>query len=696
MSLDDYSHQYGLLRRYLTKFLVEQNGSVSGRAKDKLGRLSQVQFSELCSDVSDEISRRNKDPIELPFLLVRTDFPQKRNQARQKLATLAESRFQELACEIYYELERRYPQIPKQYDSMNGPLSASRHMNASNFSSSSSYNDSNLSNKSGNMSNSRLTSRGASRPRNRNDDSLERSPPVPSSSRSPRDLRERDRERERERERDDRRGRERDRERRPSREDVNIVPAVVSTGISREEYDRMKTDMARMKNDYEIEINELKQKVIEAPSGDELLKLRDDNRILVEDLKEEREISLDSQKKLNRLKENYDKQIDSLEDLKMKLKDYEDRIDQLVADMEHLTAENTKLKEDYHESLDQLKIYKENENKWTNYSQQEKSIGYVDTADATIKMYPQSHTRYDSGKSDLFSDGKPLKELQILRENTDALIFAAHEIDPTEVLVCMKKLIVDTKEITEKAGDMEPRVKDDNDFAELAQAKDDTTDAIASVMEIAKSHAASGNQNSPIVLEDEIEHLINCVQTLIKIMNKLENTEFALISEKDEKYLDNTLRSISTKRFSADITGIDATIRNSQIVNNSRLSITQDLAYMIEDQTDIIVELIQNLIQSFKSPNFSPNEAKKQVEDIVVAVEDIEYEFHRSKNDIDSEMRIEFEDILKLLLSDVNKLSEYGHRLISDSSRTNKQKIGTISFEIAKNVKALLAIFDNV
>ncbi|KAI9007950.1 hypothetical protein CLU79DRAFT_777223 [Phycomyces nitens] len=82
-------------------------------ARLKLGRLNMVQFHELAMDVYDEQGRRHQPEKSGPFLAVRDDFHPRRNQARQKLATLPTSRFKDLASDIYSELNRRYPQFQK-------------------------------------------------------------------------------------------------------------------------------------------------------------------------------------------------------------------------------------------------------------------------------------------------------------------------------------------------------------------------------------------------------------------------------------------------------------------------------------------------------------------------------------------------------------------------------------------------------
>ena len=82
--------------------------------REKLTKLSKMQFKELSTDVYDEMGRRveciGKPAVEqTPFLAVRDDFHPKRNQTRQKLATLPETRYRDLASDVFFELCRRYP-----------------------------------------------------------------------------------------------------------------------------------------------------------------------------------------------------------------------------------------------------------------------------------------------------------------------------------------------------------------------------------------------------------------------------------------------------------------------------------------------------------------------------------------------------------------------------------------------------------
>ena len=107
---------YGVLRNYLGSELRDQKeGPRQNRARDKLVRLTVVQFQELSTDVYDELLRREDErrlTSDAPkYLLPKDNFHFKRNQARQKLSTLPLDRFRQLATDVFFELERRFPRF---------------------------------------------------------------------------------------------------------------------------------------------------------------------------------------------------------------------------------------------------------------------------------------------------------------------------------------------------------------------------------------------------------------------------------------------------------------------------------------------------------------------------------------------------------------------------------------------------------
>lgn len=117
---ENLAQHYAILKRYLAQSLRDEKGNPKpNKARDKLLRLSAVQFQELSTDVYDELLRRQSaggpqvnGPAQIPtYLLPKPTFHPKRNQARQKLATLPPPRFRDLATDVFYELERRFPRF---------------------------------------------------------------------------------------------------------------------------------------------------------------------------------------------------------------------------------------------------------------------------------------------------------------------------------------------------------------------------------------------------------------------------------------------------------------------------------------------------------------------------------------------------------------------------------------------------------
>jgi hypothetical protein len=112
---------YSVLRAYLRGGAPQPPRP--NKARDKLLRLSPVQFHELSTDVFDELQRRQaaaSTPLGQPpprpvpqYLLPRNDFHEKRNQARQKLSSLQDTRFRDLSTDVFCELERRFPHFQK-------------------------------------------------------------------------------------------------------------------------------------------------------------------------------------------------------------------------------------------------------------------------------------------------------------------------------------------------------------------------------------------------------------------------------------------------------------------------------------------------------------------------------------------------------------------------------------------------------
>ncbi|KAI5787655.1 hypothetical protein DFH27DRAFT_221162 [Peziza echinospora] len=114
---EELAIHHAALKRLLVQDLINDRNPKQKRARDKLLRLSTIQFQELSTDVYDELQRRQavserrNTEQTLNYLPPKELFHPKRNQARMKLSTLPVPRFRDLAKDVFYELERRYPQF---------------------------------------------------------------------------------------------------------------------------------------------------------------------------------------------------------------------------------------------------------------------------------------------------------------------------------------------------------------------------------------------------------------------------------------------------------------------------------------------------------------------------------------------------------------------------------------------------------
>ncbi|QWU88239.1 hypothetical protein CA3LBN_002504 [Candidozyma haemuli] len=138
MSEPDLSHHYKVLKQFLdisddSGSRTKSNSSRAMRAREKLLKLSGAQFRELSTDVYDELKRRiDESQAEPDFLLPKSTFHPKRNQARQKLSSLPQTRFKDLVSDISYEISRRNLHIPPEKSAPPSETASDRDIRRSN------------------------------------------------------------------------------------------------------------------------------------------------------------------------------------------------------------------------------------------------------------------------------------------------------------------------------------------------------------------------------------------------------------------------------------------------------------------------------------------------------------------------------------------------------------------------------------
>lgn len=116
MTLQELPHYQQALESFLENSQGDLTPATSTRvakAREKLKKLTKIQFSDLSTDVYDEMKRRESESIDpgnssVPkFLSSQPNYHPKRNQARQKLAALPPSRFKDLVNDVLFEISNR-------------------------------------------------------------------------------------------------------------------------------------------------------------------------------------------------------------------------------------------------------------------------------------------------------------------------------------------------------------------------------------------------------------------------------------------------------------------------------------------------------------------------------------------------------------------------------------------------------------
>ncbi|TPX58781.1 hypothetical protein PhCBS80983_g02904 [Powellomyces hirtus] len=741
MSLDMFAVHYELLRRYLLVFLQNQAGQLNGgranNARDKLARLSSTQYEELSIDVYDETNRRMLGNPDVPFLAVRTDYVPKRNQARQKLATLPSDRFKELAAEVFFELERRFPQVVQQYNAKygtsgsqtqrsqeripppraNAPLPRTNNplprddlleaMRARSRNRSRSppraYQSTTqqippprsqqpIATAPANSTTTTTTSsgravpqRGASRNvlggngpgpgpdlRSRRDnDAMDPGGPSDRLNGSGSNLRAglsatRNLDGEmRERERDNRM-----RDRRPS------VPSEAGTLNTRSEVSSLRggtssrgmretDEMDRLRARLESEIASLRSDLEDRPTKAEVARLQDL-------LERERTALREAQDKYDNLRYDFE----GLQDELAKQREtFEARrqseADQLLQDVQSLTQKTQLLIEEKERDADTIRQLR---------SELERLGG------DTNSVAPSTpRTRNDSAKGDLFltADEAAGSDPRILayQDAAERLVSASRSSgSPTNVLVAMKSVILAVRTVTEDADRFDNNLYG-NDADDLFDAKARVADSLASLMRLAKDHAAAKypTPDAPAAFEDRARDIDDTVRDLISLINRLQTTHSS-----------NT----NIPPPPPPSTVASTLPRRPRSTPQSQPLDPLSLKLYIDDSTELIVGYIHDLLTSMKQRGQN-HVVVDTLADLELTVQDLAQETQRTMPMIDADTRPEIATILEVVQAALGKLDAVRDEYARDPrSKPVKQKIGNVSYEIAKHVKDLSSLFE--
>ncbi|KAI8647400.1 hypothetical protein BD408DRAFT_408491 [Parasitella parasitica] len=468
---------YVELKSYL-KELIEQeamNGPHPHRiaARQKLIRLSHLQFHELAMDVYDEVIRRRKNDKFLPFLAVREDFHPKRNQARQKLATLPVERFQDLASDVYFELTRRYSNLIENNDTFSNippipkiPISPT-------------YSNNPQPSKSTNI----IPVKGVISFENNmddDDDKYSRSPTSPSAK---------------------------------AREHKDHFPRSTAP-LKNENYNHQTIDIDKMKSDYEYQINvmtirmnQLQEQVdrkSRVRSDKDMLRDQDDQNIIRQ--MEEQYRSLNE--KFEKVDREYNQQQEAVQNVKKETKE-------LLNELKRLAKVNEELYTEKEKAENMINQLKEETKEWQ--IKYEKARIQLRTLKAS-SIIDLDHNLIKENFLQPSQDGVISQDhILTYQAHINDLLVAARSNDPSQVINVMKNIVTVCRSITKEIQNQENTLSSDTTKS-LLESKTRFSNSLSDLLFAARRHA-SGMGLSPVSLLDRSAgHLTTEIVNLVKLL----------------------------------------------------------------------------------------------------------------------------------------------------------------------------------
>ncbi|TPX71731.1 hypothetical protein SpCBS45565_g00893 [Spizellomyces sp. 'palustris'] len=565
--MDIASTHYERLRSYLSAYLQSQraSGNQSNQrtsAREKLTRLTKQQFTELSTDVFDEMNRRQLDSKEVPFLPVRDDFHPKRNQARQKLATLPSSRFKDLASDVYYEIERRFPTVVEDYNAKYGVLESPDRIASAPLT-----NGPQLS-----LSPEPKTVQvtGGAPYANTQMYETQYSQPYEGKALSaPANG--------------------------PKSAEIGAVNFTSLDNLMADlgsmltspkgGYDAGSADVEKLKREYEGMQSRVKQLELELA---ETLKSKDRVADLEDKLGVQHKINAEQASKLETLDAKYTKLKEDFESLQ---DDYNNQ-QQIAND---IRSEATNL-------LDEIKsLSRKNEEL---VAERERDKGLIKQLRDELARYrgedagggPRDTPNIDFNRDDLGDDDGVIDRSRVTayQSAVDDLLRAARSDVPTSVLVAMKAIVIACKNITEDTETFESTSSSltDSERDQLADTKNQLAGALNNLMNAAKVHATSLGSANVGVLDGAATQLTSTIVELVKCLRlkrgeergRPESFEIDELKIFLEKQTDQIVQAIQTlliamrqtstltPDFSATVSGITSIVDNLVTVSQSTLS----------------------------------------------------------------------------------------------------------------------------
>ncbi|KAI8811148.1 hypothetical protein BJ742DRAFT_152785 [Cladochytrium replicatum] len=713
MDLAQQHHE--ALRQYTASYVLSQKNSRQSSqrasAREKLTRLTKLQFEELSTNVYDEMRRRVVNSPEVPFLPVNPDYHPKRNQARQKLATLPTARFKDLAVDIYLEIERRYPHLVAQYvakygNDVAGPPPPRGPPQSAGI----------------------LDEMGP-----RGNIPYPKSPPPTGPSPRPQMQNGGMRPFQSPEKRGDVYGNEPLYNNAgggppsPNLASIDMLMADLGSIInedasSAEKIKKYEQRLEILQSNLRLAEGKLQQAEEEARQlsyrvkelenersamgsiNEKSRQLEDRLEDSLRELEDSRRAHKEKDDKLRRLDEDYRKLRSDYESLEKDFKGVQDDYTQQTEIVTAIRGEatnllnevrstgklNDELKNERDQLLSRVKELEEQLNDTRRDAQNARSRSIVQS-----RLPPPGNDRIESAYDGFIDRGR----IAAYHSAIDDLLRSSRSEQPTAVLVAMKAIVLACKNITEETDAIESRLNnsgpplptDTRDRITAVKAK--LSSALTSVMGSAKAMATNspGSNGGSLIQQVELSTR-NLTATINELLRQLKRAG----SGGDDTRARSRERGDMRERSRSRDWDREQRDRQQRYPADEEDMEMDELKVFLERQTDQIVQAIQVLLMAMRqTTQLDPPEVSRTIGGITGIVDNLVRKTRSTLSRDTGESRGRAEGVLRELGNSNMRLEQLGREMVENpGSKALKQKLASSSYEIAKHVKELVSLID--
>ncbi|CAG8442542.1 17767_t:CDS:10 [Funneliformis caledonium] len=453
-------------------------------------------------------------------------------------------------------------------------------------------------------------------------------------------------------------------------------------------------EVEKVKADYELQVATLQKRIKEleielstksksGSSGNDSAKISE----LERKLEEQKQINKKQISKMSELEREFDKLTEDHHQQQEVANDVQKEATGLLEEIKELSRRNDELYADKERDAIKIKDLTIELNEWKN------KYDKTRTELRNLKEAPKVDILKNNSLAPT-SDGA-IDELKIINYQVaiDDLLRAGRSDAPTNVLMAMKSIVIISKSITEEVEYYEQSkgasIKTE-DKSSIYSSKLKLSSTLANLMSAAKNHATGYGVSPVSLLDAAASHLTTALVDLVKLVKLRRegkpNAGFKVPTEPmpiSNHGLQNEINSVENQENGSKAMGLD------------------QLKGYLEGQTEEIVSAIHSLLKTIRSEYCEGSDLTNNIDTITKIVVKVIQECQDSfKSPAVESYKERSEVILKELEDNVDKLEEMKDLITRDSqdfmsNKISKQRLASASFEIAKFTKELVGLVRN-